>query len=433
MGAIFSYGITEDLKIHSMRNLTYFILPITFLFTAALYSQTQIGSDIDGEAAGDGSGISVSISADGLRVAIGADFNDGTASGAGHVRVYEEVNGSWVQVGSDIDGEAAGDRSGWGVSMSSDGLRVAIGAASNDGTGSNADHVRIWEEVNGSWVQVGNDIDGEAAGDVSGYSVSLSSDGLRVAIGGEQNDGTASDAGHVRVYEEVNGSWVQVGSDIDGEAALDVLGVSVSMSNDGLRVAIGAHRNDGTGTDAGHVRIYELQASLPVSLTSFIATPRKNRTYLEWRTTDEIDNAGFNVEHSINGESWTKIGTVAGIGTTNQQSDYNFEHTNPVTGNNYYRLEQIDFDGTVTYSEVVTVKFNINDAMSIAPNPMSESTGGQVTLSEDLVGEPVVIYDAGGRLVKITEATTRTVKITDLPRGRYIVKVGSFTQWIVVQ
>ena len=69
------------------------------------------------------------------------------------------------------------------VSLSSDGSTVAIGALGNDGNGSNAGHVRIYKNISGTWTQQGSDIDGEAAGDYSGYSVSLSSDGSTVAIG----------------------------------------------------------------------------------------------------------------------------------------------------------------------------------------------------------------------------------------------------------
>ena len=57
-----------------------------------------------------------------------------------------------------------------------------------------------------------------------GYSVSMSSDGTRVAIGAKYNDGIGSNAGHVRVYSESGGTWTQVGSDIDGEAANDYSG-----------------------------------------------------------------------------------------------------------------------------------------------------------------------------------------------------------------
>jgi PKD repeat protein len=215
----------------------------------------QVGSDIDAEAAGDWLGYAVSLSSDGSRLAIGARNNGGNGAFAGHTRIYEENGGVWTQIGSDIDGEAAGDEAAR-VSLSSDGKRVAIGAPNNDGNGNDAGHVRIYEENGGVWTQVGSDIDGEAAEDSSGWYVSLSSDGKRVAIGAGQNDGNGNDAGHVRIYEENGGVWTQVGSDIDGEAAGDASG-SVSISSDGKRVAIGAIANGGNGTTSGHVRIYE--------------------------------------------------------------------------------------------------------------------------------------------------------------------------------
>ena len=152
--------------------------------------------------------------------------------------------------------------------MSSDGTRVAIGARRNDDTGSNAGHVRVYSESSGLWSQLGQDIDGEAAGDNSGYSVSISSDGARVAIGAPFNDGSnGSNSGHVRVYDWNSGTsvWTQVGPDIDGEAAGDESGWSVSMSSDGTRVAIGAYSNDGTGSYSGHTRVYSLGAFLGTS------------------------------------------------------------------------------------------------------------------------------------------------------------------------
>jgi hypothetical protein len=181
-------------------------------------AQTQLGADIDGEAAFDRSGSSVSLSSDGTRVAIGAPFNDGNGTTAGHVRIYEYSAGSWTQLGVDIDGEAAGDNSGYSVSLSSDGTTVAIAAIGNDGAGTNTGHVRIYEYSAGSWTQLGADIDGEAVADYSGSSVSLSSDGTRVAIGARYNDGNGTDAGHVRIYEYSAGSWTQLGEDIEGEA-----------------------------------------------------------------------------------------------------------------------------------------------------------------------------------------------------------------------
>ncbi len=234
------------------------ILAIMLILSISVQAQwTQIGNDIDGEVADDYSGNPVSISIDGSIVAIGAWGNDGNGNEAGHVRIYERISGLWTQIGSDIDGEAAGDKSGFFVSLNANGTVVAIGAACNDGNGTSAGHVRIYENISSNWTQIGQDIEGEAAGDYFGYSVSLSSDGLTIAIGGRFNDGGGANSGHVRIYENILGSWTQIGQDIEGEAAGDESSYSVSLSSDGSVVAIGAVYNDGNGSNAGHVRVYE--------------------------------------------------------------------------------------------------------------------------------------------------------------------------------
>jgi hypothetical protein len=233
------------------RKLT--LLFICFFFQTAAFTQTQKGADIDGEAASDQSGWSVSMP-DANTVAIGAPYNGGTASYAGHVRIYSWSGSAWTQKGADIDGEAADNQSGWSVSMP-DANTVAIGAIGNNGTASVAGHVKIYSWSGSAWTQKGADIDGEAAGDHSAGSVSMP-DANTVAIGAVYNDGSAINAGHVRIYSWSGSAWTQKGDDIDGEAAVsDQSGFSVSMP-DANTVAIGAIRNDGTAADAGHVRIY---------------------------------------------------------------------------------------------------------------------------------------------------------------------------------
>ena len=170
--------------------------------------------------------------------------------------------GNFYQLGNDIDGEAEWDNSGSSVSLSADGSIVAIGAfgnAGNAGNGNSSGHVRLYEWDGSSWNQLGSDIDGEASGDYSGSSVSLSADGTVVAIGAPNNDGNGGNfsiPGHVRLYEWDGSSWNQLGSDIDGEAEYDYSGSSVSLSADGFVVAIGAYGNDGNGSESGHVRVY---------------------------------------------------------------------------------------------------------------------------------------------------------------------------------
>ncbi len=219
-------------------------------------SQTQIGSDIDGEAAGDEASV-VSLSANGKNIAVGGYYNNGNGTRSGHVRVFSYNGSAWVQTGSDIDGEAAQDRSGNSVSMNANGDIVAIGGYLNDGTGSNAGHVRVFSYNGSAWVQLGSDIDGEAADDYFGHAISLNVDGDRIAIGANTNDGTGSNAGHVRVFSYNGSAWVQLGSDIDGEAADDNFGGKISLSSSGNRIAIGGRFNDGNGSNSGHVRVFK--------------------------------------------------------------------------------------------------------------------------------------------------------------------------------
>lgn len=240
-----------------MKKLLFLFILIPFIN----FGQVQIGQDIDGKYGGYQSGNSVSSSNNGSIVAIGSPFRGGAgATSSGYVRVYEDISGVWTQIGEDINGEAEYDRSGSSVSISSDGNIVAIGAPGNDDSGEDSGHVRVYQNISGVWTQIGEDINGEASEDASGSSVSLSSDGNILAIGAPYNDGNGEDSGHVRIYQNISGVWTQIGQDINGEAAGDAgffTIMTISLSDDGNIVAIGAPGNDGNGQDSGHVRVYE--------------------------------------------------------------------------------------------------------------------------------------------------------------------------------
>ncbi len=216
----------------------------------------QVGGDINGESAEDEFGKSVDLSADGSIIAIGGFRNDGNGTNSGHVRVLKNVENQWIQIGDDINGESAGDLSGQSVSLSADGSVVAIGAFRNRGVnGNNSGHVRIYKNVNDTWTQVGSDIDGGDIASFSGWDVSLSTDGSIVAIGAYFYSPPFKEAaGHVRIYENVNDTWTQVGSDIEGEARNDNAGWAIDLSADGSIVAVGAVQHDNV---KGQVKVFE--------------------------------------------------------------------------------------------------------------------------------------------------------------------------------
>lgn len=229
----------------------------------------QLGNNIEGESASDFSGISVSLSANGNILAIGATRNNGNGNFSGHVRVFEFNANSWVQIGDDINGEDENDRSGWSIDLNDDGTIIAIGAIDNNGTnGFSSGHVRVYQNSSNNWIQLGNDIDGEDNFDSFGYSLDLNSSGNILVVGSRYNNGNGNSSGHVRVYKYTT-DWIQQGNDIDGEAPFDSSGASVSLNFEGNILAIGATENDGGGTNSGHVRVYDLTNLLSINEYTF--------------------------------------------------------------------------------------------------------------------------------------------------------------------
>jgi hypothetical protein len=342
----------------------------------------KLGVDIDGEAADDYSGWSVSLSSDGSIVAIGATKNDGNGWFSGHVRIYKWSGLSWDQMGSDIDGEAVADYSGRSVSLSSDGSIVAIGAYYNDGNGSDSGHVRIYEWSGSAWDQKGSDIDGGAAGDEFGRSVSLSSDGSIVAIGAARNS-------YVRIYEWSDSAWDQKGSDIDGEAAGGrsgwggLSGWSVSLSSDGSVVAIGAPYN----YDRGHVRIYEWSDSAWVQKGSDIGGEAAD-DYSGWSVSLSSDGSIVAIG-GIGWDWWGGRGRVriyewSGSAWAQKGSDIDVEAFNDQSG----RSVSLSSDGSVVAIGAVT-RNDGNGPISGRARIYEWSDSAWVQKGSDIDGEAV--------------------------------------------
>lgn len=223
-----------------------------FLFNASFgISQTQLGSDIDGEAANNSSGWSVSMP-NGSVVAIGAPSNDDMGSGAGHVRIFDWNGNGWAQRGADIDGQMASEKVGTDVVMPNSNT-VGIGIPGNAlSTG----RIEIYTWDGNTWVQKGNDIVGLSIGERFGYAISMPNENT-VAIGTQGADTYSQNLnGKVLVYEWNGSSWIQKGGQIIGEFSNDKFGYDVSMPN-AVTLAVSTPFNDESGVDAGHVRVYD--------------------------------------------------------------------------------------------------------------------------------------------------------------------------------
>lgn len=221
---------------------------------------TQMGTDILGEAPGDRAGISVAITAAGTRIAVGAYLNDGNLLNAGHVRVYDFVAGTWTQVGGDIDGgETVNWAFGWRVALSASGTRLL---ATTTGLFDNGGRAKVYDLVGSTWTQVGATLIGT---NQFGNDADISSDGATIAISSPSAAGS-SRAGTVQAFRLVGAVWTQVGGVLQGEEISDGFGEGLALSASGTRLVVSAPNDkeggiSGGGGGAGKVRIFDLVGS----------------------------------------------------------------------------------------------------------------------------------------------------------------------------
>jgi hypothetical protein len=196
----------------------------------------QVGVEIVGLDGNDFFGSAVALSEDGTIVAVGAITG---SSGAGYVRVFSQNGANWDQVGQTIEGRQLGDNLGKSLSISADGQTVAIGAYQADAA-LGAGYVQVYQLVGTTWTQIGADIIGLNCGDRFGFSVALTPDASFLTIGANANDSDGfTNNGLIQTYENQNGKWTQTGGDITGDADGRNLGVGVAISSDGQTIAAG--------------------------------------------------------------------------------------------------------------------------------------------------------------------------------------------------
>ena len=193
----------------------------------------------------------------------------------------------------------------------------------------------------------------------------------------------------------------------------------------------------------------DANSPLPVEMLDFTAHKVERGVQLHWQTATEINNSHFEVEWSTDGsdftpnassESWIKIRTVQGRGTTNEAQEYGFLHTYPANGENYYRLRQVDlpagqasFDGAWEYTKTIQINYELstdNTPLAVFPNPANDF----ITIQNGKTGDVVEIFNVNGQLIKAFQinSTIQTQSIRDLSSGLYFIKNGSSVEKLII-
>lgn len=203
---------------------------------------------------------------------------------------------------------------------------------------------------------------------------------------------------------------------------------------------------DSTGTEGGipFVEFYNIKSFstfgflgsnspqlLPIELSKFNGKCNGDRTSLKWTTDTELNNEQFIVQGLV-GSIWENIGTVKGAGTTQKQQNYQFEVPNQKENNGYYRLAQIDFDGSTTYSNIIKVKCGNNfdnPGIIIYPNPNTYNVLNIKLTNSANTNKPALLYlfNRLGQLIYqqsiVFKNNTVQIPISDLEAGSYHLQI----------
>ena len=160
--------------------------------------------------------------------------------------------------------------------------------------------------------------------------------------------------------------------------------------------------------------------TLPIELVSFTAKViGNNSVVLEWKTESEFNNDFISCQHSKNGFNFSDLSFFYGEGNTYGSKSYSFVHRSPQPGSNYYRLKQVDYDGTETVSNVLNIQI-VSDIPVLYPNPTTRTL--TIQTPKELIGSSAKLIDIDGKPVKnfLINSDNHIVDLSELSNGIYM-------------
>jgi hypothetical protein len=167
-------------------------------------------------------------------------------------------------------------------------------------------------------------------------------------------------------------------------------------------------------------------STLPVSWLYVKGELKEDKAYIDWATATEEQTDKFVIEHSTDGQRFSAAGQVAAAGSSGSTSKYQFIHTKPLTGMNYYRIKQLDKNGHFTYSKTLSLLYQPNkNEVLVAPNPVTDNLYIIAGAGSKL--QKMELYDLTGKLLLTRQFSNQqqaySFDMSAVPKGIYIVKV----------
>jgi hypothetical protein len=277
----------------------------------------------------------------------------------------------------------------------------------------------------------------QSAASVQSAIASLYGDAVNVTIS-SANAGTNNKIDITNMDVAVNNSLVPFTSFnlsvADNDLASSAASYPLSANISGLPLLLGTNESsdDPSTLDANDSTVVVLPTNctiLPIKLLDFTVARQGNFSLVSWTTAAEINSNYFEIERSTDGKTWISIGKTKALNIS-AQSQYSFSDISPVKGNNYYRLKEVNMDGSYQYSPIRTLNFaNGDDAVSVYPNP-AKSFFELFKNSTDMA--PFEIADASGKIIR-KGMLSSTIRIDNLISGVYIASVYTKTGTKIVK
>jgi hypothetical protein len=186
-------------------------------------------------------------------------------------------------------------------------------------------------------------------------------------------------------------------------------------------------------TTAGAISLNTNTSALPVKLQSFRSSCVGSRVLLNWSTASESNNSYFVVETSTDKLHWKRIAKIAGSGNSTVVKQYSFTHPNAINGISYYRLQQTDYDGQSTYSDIIATAHckEMVQTIQLFPNPASGSVSIKYEGNRKAV-QSISIFNFLGTRSYYADGFPAVIDLSDKPNGIYFVQF-QLEQKIVTQ
>ena len=269
--------------------------------------------------------------------------------------------------------------------------------------------------------------------DISGGFTNSITASAKGGNGGSHNNnnchGTGGGGGGGVIW--FSGSSANVTTDVSGGANGTQVAASIDCGDINWGATAGEAGIVRTGLDAGYTAFFNMNTCssgpLPIELVSFSATEINNKIHIEWVTASEKNNEYFIVEKSPDGKEFIELTRVAGAGNHSGNLKYSVKDNYPFPGINYYRLKQVDFDGTTTASKIVTAYFDKRKELIINPNPTKNFFTIDMDWHEHF---DLIIKDKDGRTVISEKQLTNpsVINIQNINKGIYFVIITADDQ-----